>query len=249
MAISGNCPGCTAWAARQRQPLRDVLGPRCPFPQFANRFAIARGQYLFHQGDPVKGGFSIASGVVALERLDVNGSLVILKIFQPGAFFPCSNLLGEAPHETSARALSDVTGCIVPVERLDAALRDDPSIGLALLRLSSAEIRENEDTIFQLHRNDLGDRMLATLTALADEMGESEANGDISLTLPLSWGEVAAMIGTSPEVISRLLRRLSAAGRLTFHGRKVTLHPTAKLQPLRLHHRQGDAEDRALARG
>lgn len=233
--------------------MRDVLGSRCPFPQLANRVTIGRGETLYHQGDRVSGSFSLASGMVALERVDENGALVILKILQPGAFFPCSNLLGEALHETSARALTDVTGCFVPVERLSAALREDPSVSMALLRLSSAEIREHEETIFRLYSTDLPDRVLTALMTLADEMGAREINGDITLTLPISWRDMAAMVGTGPEVISRLLRRLSNAGRISFRGRQVTLHHAAgKVASdggLRLvHRRQGDVKNGTLSR-
>lgn len=233
MASSRNCCDCNAWASRQRQPLREVLGETCPFPQLANRFTLTRGQSLYHQGDRLSGVYSLASGMIALERVDEDGSLTILKILQPGAFFPCANMLGEAPHETSARALTDVTGCLVPVERLTAALREDPAITMALLRLSSAEIRENEGTIFRLCSTDLPERVLAALMTLADEMGAREANGDITVTLPISWRDMAAMVGTGPEVISRLLRRLSNAGRISFQGRKVTLHPPTLKEPAR----------------
>lgn len=249
MAGSGNCPGCSAWSSRQRQPIRDVLGARCPFPQLASRFTTAKGQNLYHQGDRVSGGFSIAGGMVALERVDANGALIILKILQPGAFFPCSNLLDDTLHETSARALTDVTGCFVPVGRLTAALQDDASVALALLKLCSAEIRENEDTIFRLFSTDLPDRVLGALMILADEMGAQEANGDVTLTLPMSWRDMAAMVGTGPEVISRLLRRLSNAGRLSFRGRKVTLHRAAAEVPhgLLIRRRQGNMEGGALS--
>ena len=232
MASSSNCRDCSPWPTRPRQPAGKGPGADGPFPQFANRFTIARGQHLYHQGDPVSGGFSTAGGMVALERVDENGVLVILKILQPGAFFPCSNLLGDVPHETSARALTDVSGSFVPIGRLTAALREDPSVGMTLLRLSSAEIRENEETIFRLYSSDLPDRVLAALMTLADETGDKDANGDVTLTLPISWRDMAAMVGTGPEVISRLLRRLANAGRLSFHGRRVTLHHATANTPL-----------------
>jgi CRP/FNR family transcriptional regulator len=212
------------------------LGNRCPFPQLANRFSVSRGEHIYHQGDRVRGGFSISKGMVALERVDANGVLVILKVLQPGTFFPCSNLLDDNAYETSARALTDVSGCFVPAERLSTALRRDPDVALALLRLSSAEIRENEDTIFRLHSSDLPDRVLATLATLADEMGGQDANGDLTLTLPMSWRDMAAMVGTGPEVISRLLRRLSNAGRLSFRGRNVTLHVGLEHDAITLNH-------------
>lgn len=223
MPLPFNCSDCGVWDSKRRRPLHELLGPRCPFPKFSSRFTMARTQYLYHQGDLPKGIFSLATGMVAIERLDPDGSLSILRILQPGALFPCATLLSEAAHDTAARALTDISGCFVATERLTAALRDTPEIGLALLKLSAAEIKENEETIFRLHSSTLADRLLATLTILAEEIGQQESNGDLSLTLPISWMDMAAVVGTRSEVISRLLRRLSDEGRLSFRGRKVTL--------------------------
>ena len=224
MGVLKTCCGCDAWSSRQREPMRDILGQGCPFPRLSSKISLAKGKNLYHQGDRVAGAYSLATGMVALERVDEDGDLVILKILQPGAFFPCANLLGDGAHESTARALTDITACFVPIERLNAALREDPSISLALLKLSAAEIRENEDAIFRLCSTDLPDRVLSALAVLAEEMGERDSRGDLSLILPMSWRDLAAMVGTGPEVISRLLRRLADGGRLSFHGRHVTLH-------------------------
>ncbi|EME68264.1 cAMP-binding protein [Paramagnetospirillum caucaseum] len=224
MGVLKTCCGCDAWSSPRREPMREALGRRCPFPTLSSKISLAKGGHLYHQGDRVGGAYSLGTGMVALERVDEDGDLVILKILHPGAFFPCASLLDDGVHESSARALTDVTGCFVPADRLNTALHEDPAIGLALLRLSSAEIRENEDAIFRLCSTDLPDRVLSTLTSLAAETGGRDANGDLSLTLPISWRDLAAMVGTGPEVISRLLRRLAHSGRLSFHGRHVTLH-------------------------
>lgn len=223
-----SCGCCETWASPRRRPLRDVLGQRCPFPALSSKFTTPKGRCLFHQGDWVNGAFSLGKGMVALERVDENGELVIIKILHPGAFFPCADLLDRGVHESSARALTDVTGCFVPADRLRAAVRTDPDISLALLKLSAMEIRENEETIFRLCSSDLPDRVMSILTTLADEAGQRAADGSLSMTLPVSWRDLAAMAGTGPEVISRLLRRLSDAGRLSFHGRHVTIYPAAR---------------------
>jgi CRP/FNR family transcriptional regulator len=224
MGVVKTCGGCDAWQSERRRPVREAVGQHCPFPSLSAKISVPKGKCLFHQGDRVTGAFSLGTGMVALERVDEDGSMVILKILHPGSFFPCANLLDDGVHESSARALTDVTGCFVPAERLKHALLEDPNFSMALLKLSSAEIRENEDAIFRLCSSDLPDRVLSTLESLAAESGRRDANGDLSMTLPMSWRDLAAMVGTGPEVISRLLRRLAVAGRLSFRGRQVTLH-------------------------
>lgn len=205
----------------------------CPFPRLAGRVSFARGQHLYHQGDDVVGAFSLKSGMVALERLDSDGGLVVLKVLSPGAFFPCADLMGQGLHECSARALTDVEGCLVPIGRMSLALRDDPQVSLTLLKLSSMEIRRNEEAIVRLCRTDLAERLMAALMDLAEDLGTPQANGDVVIALPVAWRDMAAMVGTGPEVISRVLRRLSDAGRLTFRGRNVTLCRVERPEPER----------------
>ena len=226
MGLLKKCGGCNAWTSRHRVPIREMFWEGCPFHRLSSRVTVSKGGNLFHAGDQISGVFSLSNGLVALERVSENGNLVIFKILQPGAFFPCSSLLRDGLHTTTARALTHITACFIPMDRLAAAIRDDPSVSAALIKLSAAEIRENEDAIFRLCSVSLPDRVLDTLTMLAEELGDQDANGDLHLTLPMAWSDFSAMVGSGPEVISRLLRRLVKSGRISFTKRHVTLHRT-----------------------
>lgn len=193
----------------------------CPLPHSVAELAFAKGHHLFHQGDPVHGAYSLTTGLVALERVDENGDMVILRLLRPGALFPCADLFADGQHGTGARALTDAVACFVPLDRLGAAL-SQPAVRTALLRHGCEEARQSEDAIFRLCSSDLSHRILALLNDLAAE-GQTAADGTRSLLLPLSWRDIAAMVGTSPEVLSRTLRRLAEEGRLAFNGRYVTL--------------------------
>jgi CRP-like cAMP-binding protein len=194
----------------------------CPFPQSIATLAFTKGQYLFHQGDPVRGAVSLTAGLVALERVDENGAVVIIKLLKPGAFFPCADLFADGIHGTGARALTDVAACFVTAARLMAALAE-PELRQLVMRRSGEEARADEDTIFRLCSGDLAERVLAIIEALAEEQGDSDAAGWINVRMPLPWRDVAAMVGTSPEVMSRLLKRLTEAGRVIVTGREVRL--------------------------
>lgn len=194
----------------------------CPFPQTVAALAFAKGQHLFHQGDPVRGGFSLTSGLVALERVDEHGEAVILKLLKPGDFFPCADLFTDGIHGTGARALTDAAACFVSTERLMAGLAE-PALRRQVMQRSGEEARADQDTIFRLCAGDLAERVLAVIETLAEDHGEPDCQGGVTLRMPLSWRDVAAMVGSSPEVISRLLKRLSESGRLTVSGRDVRL--------------------------
>lgn len=193
----------------------------CPLPQAVAELAFPKGRHFFHQGDPVRGAFSLTTGLVALERVNEDGEMVILKLLRPGALFPCADLFADGVHGTGARAVTDAGACFLPMDRLNTAL-GDPAIRNALMRHGCTEMREDESLIFRLCASDLGERILALLRELAADTEEA-ADGSRSLLLPLSWRDIAAMVGTSPEVLSRTLRRLAEAGRLAFTGRRITL--------------------------
>ena len=190
----------------------------CPLTRTVADIAFNRGDHLFHQGDGVRGAFSLTAGLVALERVNEDGEMVIIKLL------PCADLFAsDATHGTGARAITDAAACFIPLDRLHGALAD-PHVRTALLRRGSDEARQDEGIIFRLCSGDLADRIVAVLRELAADVPE-EPDGTRSLTLPISWRDVAAMVGTSPEVLSRTLRRMSDHGALHFTGRRVTLAP------------------------
>lgn len=195
----------------------------CPLTRTVAEVAFDRGRHLFHQGDMVRGAYSLTSGLVALERVNEAGEMVIIRLLRPGAFFPCADLFADGLHGTGARALTPAVACFVPLDRLESSLTN-PGVRNALLRHGCDEARQNENTIFRLCCGHLAERILALLDDLADETPPA-ADGTRSLTLPLSWRDIAAMLGTGPEVLSRTLRRLADERRLAFNGRYVTLAP------------------------
>lgn len=206
-----------------RPSIGQAGGTGCPFPGPVADVGWNRGQSVFHQGDPVKGVYSLRSGLMALERVNEHGEMVVLKLLQPGAFFPCADLFADGIHSASARAIADSTACFIPAERLMSMLADNARLGLEMTRRGCEEARDNENIIFRLCSGDLTERVTALLESLGRDAAAPAADGSVTFVLPISWRDLSNMAGTSPEVMSRLLRRLSEAGRLRFSGRNVTL--------------------------
>jgi CRP-like cAMP-binding protein len=223
-------------SGEHRPTIRKVGECGCPLPHAVAEIGVTKGDYLFHQGETVRGGFSLTAGLVALERVNEDGDVVILKVLRPGAFFPYADVFGDGQHAASARALTMTAACFIPTERLMAAMAD-AGLRTKMMRQAAAEARENEDIIYRLCAADLGERVLTVLRQLA---GDGAA-----LDLPISWRDVAAMVGTSPEVISRTLRKLAEAGELTFKGRHVDLSRGHRVDRLAANaHPHGHAQTR-----
>lgn len=204
----------------------------CPFHHASAPIHFARGDFLFHQGDDLRGAIHLNAGLVALERVGEDGRLVVLKVLRPPALFPCADLFADAPHASTARALTDGRGCLIPRDQMLAGMAN-PATRTMLLKCSAAEARDAEDAVFRLCSGDLSEQVLAALSQVIDQPVEED--GSIHGVLPLCWRDLAAMVGTSPEVMSRTLRKLEDKGRLKVKGRAVTLPP-----------RRGDGQGRVL---
>lgn len=191
--------------------------------------SFAEGAVLYRQGDEARGAYSLTSGMVALEHVDEEGASSILRFVSAGAFFPCGDLFGQGVHVASARAVTAVSACFIPSDRIVAALAD-PKVRVSLMRSGCDEAHENERIMMRLSSTDLTERLLALLA----EFGDGK-KADATVLVPVPWRDIAGMIGTSPEVLSRLLRRLGELRRITVEGRKVTIHERdAEDGPIRL---------------
>jgi CRP/FNR family transcriptional regulator len=72
-------------------------------------------------------------------------------------------------------------------------------------------------------------RFLNLLMVLYERFGHLNENGESVLELPLSRQDIAALIGASPETISRSITRVQDEGLVRFKGRQVVLQDIDEL--------------------
>jgi len=211
-----------SWVRKRHDFFPDV---HCPLSSSLRRYHFEKNDRLYHQGDSTKGVFTLTSGLVALERVGLEGETVILRILHPGAFFSVSDLFADATYSATARAVTSVEACFIPAEDVQAALAQ-PDLRKEILQALALYSKEDEDSIFRLCSSDLSSRLMAVLVDLADSEG-ADLDGPVSLQMPVTWQDVSSMVGSSPEVISRTLRKLRLSGRIEMRGRQVTIYPQA----------------------
>jgi CRP/FNR family transcriptional regulator len=82
----------------------------------------------------------------------------------------------------------------------------------------------------QLCFNTVRQRLMALFLRLATQDGRLTAHG-VELTLTSTYRDLAAQIGTVPEVVSRNLGALQALGLISVQGRTVTLYNPKAIHP------------------
>lgn len=207
-------PGFTPFEASSAGGLLNCAGTRT--------LDVRKRRYLFHQGDACRGIYYLRSGMVALQRVDDQGAFIIFGLIKPGSFFSWSDLLGRGLHRNSAQAVTQAKATFIPREAFLEAMRRDPQAFTDALEQASRELQDYEDTIFRLCTADVPERLYWTLRRLAG--AERSQNKAVEFKSPVLKRELAAMIGTSPEGISRGIRRLEELNIARFTGRTVWLN-------------------------
>jgi CRP-like cAMP-binding protein len=100
----------------------------------------ASGAVLFDQGQPGVGAYVLKSGSTRLSLLDHQGTPVWSRIVKPGSILGLPSTLGHTPYSLRATTVGPVELVFVRQPKLEELMRQDTTIGTALLKVVSEEL-------------------------------------------------------------------------------------------------------------
>lgn len=188
-----------------------------------SRHEYGSGEVIFAQGDANDGVHCVSAGTVAIRRLDARGNSVLLGLAYPGDTIGYRSFLAGSEHKTSAEALGPSVICHVARSTVTALLEAAPSVGVHLLKRSIGELEYAHEKLFRQATLSNREQLVHLLLILVQRHGRRLDNGARLIELPISRRDLASMIGTRHETISRIISRLEADGVAYFSGRQVTI--------------------------
>lgn len=163
--------------------------------------------YVFHQGTPVDVVHLVTRGTLVLERIDEDGRMVMFGTQSIGALLGWQDLLDGHVHRSSCQSICSSEMIAIPTERFETILRESEELLLKLMQQAAAQANFYEEHIFRLSTLGVPERLYRTLWTIA---GSPELEDEvIEVETPLMKRDIAALVGTSPESLSRGLRQLS----------------------------------------
>jgi CRP/FNR family transcriptional regulator, cyclic AMP receptor protein len=169
--------------------------------------------------------FVLAEGRVKVSLYGPGGREVILSIFKPGDFFGEMSILDNQPRSASVIAIEDSTLLILERSAFHRHMESNPKIALAVLAEMSRRLRQADSIIGNLALLDVYGRVARYLRDLAKKEGEP-SDGGIAVRERPTQAEIAAMIGTSRETVSRALSDFQRRGFLEMSGKRIFLKQT-----------------------
>jgi CRP/FNR family cyclic AMP-dependent transcriptional regulator len=189
------------------------------------------GAVIVSQEEPGDSLFVLVRGRVKVVLYGQSGREVILSIFKtPGDFFGEMSLLDDQPR--SATVIASAPSRLLTLSRgaFQAHIAAHPRTALRVLTELSRRLRRADEVIGNLALLDVYGRLAGKLREMAAADGE-ECEGGILIRERPTQAEIAAMIGTSRETVSRALSELSRRGYLEMSGKKLLVRRTFLVEP------------------
>ncbi|MDR3555978.1 MAG: Crp/Fnr family transcriptional regulator [Syntrophobacteraceae bacterium] len=186
-----------------------------------------RGREIFSEGEAAEGFHLVTAGKIKVYKLSLDGKEQILHIFGPG------EMAGEVPvfaggnYPANAQAIEAARTLFFPRTSFMALVHREPAIAVSLLAVLSQRLRFFTHMIEDLSLKEVPGRLAAHLIYL----GARSRTGE-TLELDITKTQLASLLGTIPETLSRILARMAQQEIISVEGRKIRVLDREALEAL-----------------
>ena len=192
------------------------------------------GAFLFVEGQVARGAFVLCTGQVKLSTTSREGKVLIFRIAGPGEVLGLSAVLSGQTYELTAETSSPCHVNFLDRQALVAAIENNAEFGLhaslALSREFQAAYRDIHDLV--LVRSSTG-KLARLLLSWTTRGREKPVEGpEIRVPASLTHEEMAQMIGSSRETVTRLLGDLKKKDLIRLEGSTLVIRNRVALEAL-----------------
>lgn len=198
--------------------------------QITTQKHFKKGDSVFFEGDEGDGFYIVIEGNIKIFKLSVEGKEHILHFFGPG------EPIGEVPvfsgqqFPANAVAIESSHLLFFPRPSFIDLISKNPSLSLKMLAMLSRRLREFTIQIENLSLKEVPARLAAYLMLLSKEQETGE-----KIKLNISKGQLASLLGTIPETLSRIFSKMDSLGYINVNGRDIELLNPEGLEDLSQH--------------
>jgi CRP/FNR family transcriptional regulator, cyclic AMP receptor protein len=192
-----------------------------------------KGAVLFVEGQQPRGVFVLCHGRAKLTASSADGKSLILRIANAGEVLGLSATISGRPYAFNAEVIESCQANFIERKQFLNFLHQH---GEAAFRVAE-QLSENYHTAFEEVRalslsHSVSEKVARLLLQWADERGHSEGNGNIHLTQALTHEEIAQLLGTSRETVTRTLADFKKKRLIEIKGSSLIIQKRAELQHL-----------------
>jgi len=192
----------------------------------ATEHRFRAGQSLWLKGERIKAFHVVGSGQVKMFHLSPEGREQTLYLFGAGEpFCFCSAFDEDRTMPANASAVDDCAIFVFPWSCLKEVSANNPDLLFRIVQLLSRRLKQAMSLVESLALREIPGRVALFLL-----QGTREDEDCLSLTV--SHRELAKMLGTTPETLSRSLKKMAGMGLVRTEGREICILDRGGLEAL-----------------
>lgn len=201
------------------------------FQLMGTQRSLTRGDRLFQEAEPSCSIFLICTGQVKLTCSSKHGKTLILKIAMPGDLLGLGAVFSGSRYEVSAQAIGPTSVKEIEQELFLEFLQKH---GQASLHAAKSLAQEYKAAFFEARRLALSGSTPSRLAGLLLDWGRLASCGkpEMRFTMALTHEELADMVGSSRETVTRILARFRREGLIASRGSSILIQAPKRLEEL-----------------
>ena len=178
-------------------------------------------------GDDGNGFYVVISGRVKVFKLSPDGKEQILHILGPGEPFGEVPVFAGERFPANAETLSESRVFFFPRPAFIELIRENPTLALNMMAVLSRRLRRFASLVEDLSLKEIPGRLAAYLLFLS-----GKNKGGTRVDLDVSKNQLASLLGTIPETLSRILARMDREKLIQTSGKRIEILDRKRLEEL-----------------
>ena len=181
---------------------------------------VEQGRIFYTPEDQSEALFLLKTGRVRIYQVAPDGWEFTLAVVEAGTMFGEMALTAQRLREAYAEAMEPSDICVLKNEDLERLVRGNPDVGLQIIRVLSERLRLCETRLEDIGLKDVPARLASLVLQLAESEGIMTDEGPRIPTRYTHW-QLATMIGSSRETVTRAFIKLQKAGAVELRRRHI----------------------------
>ncbi len=186
-----------------------------------------KNQFIFSEGDDGVGFYVIVKGRVKIYKMSPEGKEQILHILGPGEPFAEVAVFSGSPYPANAETMAASSLFFFPKDEFIKLISSNPSLAMNMLAALSIRLKQFSNMIEALSLKEVPGRLAAHLLYLSAQQEEAS-----ELRLDIAKVQLAGLLGTIPETLSRIFKKMNEQGLIESSGAAITILDRQGLEDL-----------------
>lgn len=186
-----------------------------------------KGSFVFREGEDSDSLYVLNNGLIKLTQISQDGKEHILRFLFAGEYFGQFALFQNKKNYVNAEIVESSTVCRLHRKDFIPLLAKNAALAYNFLISMSEQLQHAEDWAAALHMLEVDKRLAKVLLYFY-----FKESSDRKLILPASKKEIAAMIGTTAETLSRKLNQFEELQLITVKQRTIFIRDLEALQQM-----------------